>query len=676
MKDVSKILSENTRRMEEYFRSYDPVIGDSRGEVTRRFPLKVGETTLYLPDAMRDEPLVNLHLRLHTTNSVAQKLGRTSEEIIEALSTIRLDYDFEYFAYVCTRIEDKQSGRLIPFALNAGQRRLVKHFETQRLEGIPIRMLLVKARQFGGSTVIVRYIQWLQLHVRKGWHSAIISALQDQALNLRSDYESAISDLPAFHPHITYRGLGASQTIKYIPQRRCKIKITSAEKPGALRSFSMKALHMTECGNWPATTKKTGNELAQAAYTTVPDEKDTFIALESTALGVGNFFYKQYCIAKANLEAGRQGLVPVFVPFFIIKYYRLKIKDYKSFISSMNEYDWILWNRGATLESIAWYDNYKASSGFTEFQMKSEYPSTADEAFQSNSGRYFSDKVIAYLRSSVREPVFTGDIRGDSAIGEAALSSLHLIENDSYTSEVLKIWIMPNDMIDPRKEKVTYRYIVTVDIGGRHWKSDWSVISVFDRMGLMNPGGALERAALWRGHIDHDLLAWKAAQIARFYNNALLVIESNTIDSRDKKRDYSVESGDHFYTVLDEIKPYYSNMYMRESAPDSMGRTTLKIGFQMNVKTKYQIYDKYAYMCREAMYVEHSDQAADEAGYLENKAGGEIGNIEGQHDDIQDTTATASYIATRYESFPLPAIIPVSHPASPSMQRKGGLANF
>lgn len=63
---------------------------------------------------------------------------------------------------------------------------------------------------------------------------------------------------------------------------------------------------------------------------------------------------------------------------------------------------------------------------------------------------------------------------------------------------------------------------MAVDVGGLGDKSDWSVVAVVRR-------GATPRVvAQWRGHVDHDLLAWKGAMVASFYNNARLVFESNT----------------------------------------------------------------------------------------------------------------------------------------------------
>ena len=84
----------------------------------------------------------------------------------------------------------------------------------------------------------------------------------------------------------------------------------------------------------------------------------------------------------------------------------------------------------------------------------------------------------------------------------------------------LKVWSPPEPGFD--------RYVVTVDIGGRTDRADFSVIAVIDRF---SPAGAPEVVAQWRGHIDHDLLTAKAAAIASWYGKALLVVESNSLES-------------------------------------------------------------------------------------------------------------------------------------------------
>ena len=117
---------------------------------------------------------------------------------------------------------------------------------------------------------------------------------------------------------------------------------------------------------------------------------------------------------------------------------------------------------------------------------------------------------------------------------------------------------------------MTNRYLVVVDIGGRSNKADFSVVTVFDRYWMIE-GGKPSVVAQWYGHIDMDILAWKSAQIAKYYNNALLVIESNTLETHDKERDVD---GDQSHFILNQIRDVYDNLYARKQSEEEIKTTS------------------------------------------------------------------------------------------------------
>ena len=72
---------------------------------------------------------------------------------------LRCRHDFEYWCATCARIKHKTRGAFEPFVLNAPQRRLAAVLEADRAAGSPLRVILLKARQWGGShTIIYSYI--------------------------------------------------------------------------------------------------------------------------------------------------------------------------------------------------------------------------------------------------------------------------------------------------------------------------------------------------------------------------------------------------------------------------------------------------------------------------------------------------------------------------------------
>lgn len=203
------------------------------------------------------------------------------------------------------------------------------------------------------------------------------------------------------------------------------------------------------------------------------------------------------------------------------------------------------------------------------------------------------------------------------------------------------------------EEYVTNRYLVVVDIGGRSNKADWSVIAVYDRAWMMENGGKPIVVAQWYGHIDHDLLAWKAAQIAKFYDNALLVIESNTLETKDKERQVD---GDQTSFILNQIKDVYDNLYARRRSEEEIREgIPVKYGFHTNVQTKPMIISMLVMVIREGLYVERDKRCLDEYLTYERKPNGAYGAIIGKHDDLLMTRAIGLYIC--YREMDTPRII-------------------
>lgn len=658
--DIGAIIALSNERAKDYYRRYNPYNGDLHQEVIPRKRVIINHTTYYLPEDMFKHEKIARELLKRPLEDILEESGiePTHENLEEAeidIMHLRLKYDYEYYAATCITIGDKRSKRDIPLILNKGQRVLTKAFEEQRRNHKPIRVILDKARQWGGSTNTEGYMRWLQDFHYKNWHSAIITKVNSQAVNIRAMITKMVENYPEDVMPLSIKSFEGMQNTKIIPERGCRITVASAESPENMRSFDFAMLHMSEVATWPDTPSKSGDDLAQSLSSTVPYEEGTLIVMESTAKGVGGYFHEEWLAAtdKDNHSEGKK--VPVFVPWFMIDMYKTPIRNYDKFIPTMTDYNWWQFKQGATLEGINWYNNYKKANRFSDFQMKSEFPTTADESFQSKAGKYFSDFMIDTLRQSCNEPIFIGDIKGDAVVGEDSLDNIYLEENDSLIDGTLKIWIHPDK---DEKHKVKNRFVVVVDIGGLSYKSDNSVISVFDRKGLLDSHGYVERAAIWYGHIDHDILAWKAAQIATYYDNALLVIESNTIDTKDKKTGDIAYEGDHSYTVLNEIADVYNNMYMRTSAPDkAQSKPTLKYGWHMNRKTKYQAYDDYKNKVRDNLYIEHCHEAVNEATTLLLSTRGLIEAQKGRRDDMQDTTAVGVYISFNPNEMPLPKII-------------------
>jgi hypothetical protein len=167
-------------------------------------------------------------------------------------------------------------------------------------------------------------------------------------------------------------------------------------------------------------------------------------------------------------------------------------------------------------------------------------------------------------------------------------------------------------------------------------------------------GGKPKVVARWRGHIRHDLLAWKAAALAHFYGDAELVIESNTADTKKNMID---TEGEHSLSIIDEIADYYDNLYIRETRVDEVTQKVTNVyGFQTNVLTKQLVIDNYIAYIDDQLYYEPDKQCYDELRIYERHDDGTLGNVEGQnnHDDVVMSTGIGLLVS---QKMPLPAWI-------------------
>jgi hypothetical protein len=268
--------------------------------------------------------------------------------------------------------------------------------------------------------------------------------------------------------------------------------------------------------------------------------------------------------------------------------------------------------------------------------MKREFPPTAKDAFQTSGSRFFPIKLVEEARQNCKKPEMVGELVGDADTGEAALENLQFEKNDNGR---LMIWQLPD-----KEENVANRYLVTMDIGGASEGADWTVIRVFDRYWMMF-GDPMEIVATWRGHIDPDLGAWIAAQISQFYNEALLGIESNTLESRDFE-------GDNSTTVLAEIADYYDNIFTRTDPEKIKEGVPIKYGIHTNPKTKNAMTNAMKADFRQGDLIERYHMACDEMEVYEIKQNGTRGAVDGEHDDIVMSTAIGSYISKYHMDLP------------------------
>lgn len=635
---TEKIIHENKERLAQLFQPYNPLTGE--GSPIERFKLFIdADRFLLLPVSMKNEPAIRLFL--HTTLSDFLTHHNRLHELPDALKTItqiRLKHDFEFWCYTTGKITDKLTKAPTNFKLNRPQRYLLKKLETARLSNQPIRKLIGKARQWGGSTMILFWFLWIQLMHKINWHSAIVAQVEDQARNIRGMVSRNAITYPKEVGTITLKPYEGSNKNKIIKERGNILGIGSVEKPDNLRSFDFAMLHLSEVGLWSQTITKSPEDLAQSLKSTVPKVAYSAIIKESTAKGVGNYWHREWVAAKE----GRTGYEPIFIPWHFIEIYTKKIDNYEAFIKKLETqddgYGLFLWESGATLEGINWYFDFMHSEGYSSWRMKSEYPTNDIEMFQSTGNRVFAQQYVLKARANCTPPIFVGDLHADERFGPDALKNIKFHPAEKGR---LSVWAKPDTI------KVSNRYVLFADIGGKADGADWSTVKVLDRYPMID-GGVPEVVAVWRGHIDQDLFAWICAQIGTWYNNALVAVETNKL-----KKEVQASEGDYFLTVLDEIAPHYDNLYSGTDPDKVKQGAPIRYGFHTTRGNKERIISTLRKALREDLYIEYHDYSCDEMDTFENKSDGTMGAVEGAHDDMVIVTAGVVWLALNYMDMPV-----------------------
>lgn len=670
---IKGIIEENDRRNAIIYAKFDPITG--YGSIGERKKVTIEDFPLHkqwLPVEMMRVPLVKQIIKAGTINAFLAEIGSENFEedrlkVIEQFVRLRCRYDFAFWAATFVYIKNKGGGEDVLFRLTRPQRRFVARLEQLRNAGKPIRIILLKARQWGGSTTSQLYMAWLQLIHKVGLNSLIISLQGSSSDEIKDMFDRMIKAYPIEMLHkigeaykeneLKLVGVGKSGNISRVPQRNCKIKIGTAERPDSCRGGDYNLVHLSEVGLWKVTEGKKPEDIVRSACSGILYRPYTMIVYESTANGVGNFFQREYDAAKKK----QSQFEAMFVSWFDIEQYTAPIDDIYSFALNLYEnrdnenvnsareecgkYLWWLWEKGATLEAIQWYI-YERAKYNEHAQMASEYPSDDIEAFVHSGTMVFDKYKVEAFDKSCKPAKYIGDVYADGDEGKMAFKNLRFAEDKKGC---FSVWELPEIY---ENEKVTNRYLTVVDVGGRSNKADWSVIVVFDRL-FMKDGGKPVVVAQWYGHIDIDLLAWKAGQIAAFYDNSLLVIESNTLETHDKERDVD---GDQSQYILNQLKNVYDNLYARkQSAEDIREGRPVKYGFHTNISTKPMVISTLIKVIRERLYIERDRNCLDEYLVYEKKQNGAYGAIVGKHDDLLMTRAIGLHIC--FFEMDLPKVI-------------------
>jgi hypothetical protein len=513
------------------------------------------------------------------------------------------------FARYCVEnfiIKNKTNNRYEPFRLNPVQRRLYEIMNRQYAETGRVRVIVLKARQEGVSTVVQAFM--FKLVLENAGYDCLVMAHDEGGTDAVFRRTKIFRDECPFKRPEKYSN---RKEIEYeAPHRsamRCHCAGSSAGSYG--RADTRQAAHLSELAFWPEVS---AHETCNGVLNSIHDVDGTVVVIESTANGMGGPFYQRWHDAVLK----RSDYVPVFFSWLEDETYRNDTAlDDLRFANVPKEWlddEPMLRKMGADDQQIAWRRIHIGSKcGGSLDTFKTEYPAFPAEAFIQTGRAVFPRSTCVEQRDLAlsREEKMPG-------------SRFEIDGRGKFVRERhgrLRMWRPP----EPDRH-----YLVTADLargvqveqgdGVNARLGDYTTAGVYDRE-------TWEEVAIWHGREDPDLFAKTLARIGLFYNKALMVPEAN-----------------HYGVICVKalVRERYPNIYRKKRHDKPTGlpipQSTdnyMEMGWWTTVATKPVMVADLNQCIRERLMVIHEPEAWDEILTYIRKQDGKLEAANGCYDD-------------------------------------------
>ena len=450
------------------------------------------------------------------------------------------------------KIIDKR-GTVVSLLLNEPQKRLYDIIKREWEAGRPVRIIILKARQMGFSTVTAAIIFWMAATAHAV--RCMVVAHKDEATdNLFQMYKRFYENLPVpIRPSL--QASNAKELVFDKPARNqgrkglgSRIRCATAGGQGVGRSYTLKALHLSEVAFWPGKKALTLAGLLQV----VPDLPGTLVIMESTANGFEEFKNRWDDAVEARKE-GREGYIPVFFAWHEMKEYRRKVP--KGFELTAEELE-LQRVYNLDLQQLAWrrWAIENLCGGDVDL-FQQEYPASPEEAFISTGRCAFDKKAIILRLEAVRKEVW------EEGVFRIQLDASNRIREFVWVPE------KGGPVRIRKKPEKGVPYVLGGDTAGTG--SDKFAAHVVD-----NRTG--EQVAVLHHQFGERMFAQQIYCLGLYYNKALIGVEIN----------YST----YPEMVLEELR--YPRLYVRERYDDYTKSTVKAFGFETTSLTRPILVDK------------------------------------------------------------------------------------
>lgn len=488
-----------------------------------------------------------------------------------------------------------KNGKLVNLKMNEVQDKIYNTFAYCYNRDEPCKIIVLKARQMGVSTVTEAILYALtDLHTFV--NSLIVAHESDSSGHIFDMSKRFYDNLPdQLRPMIKYSNAKELRFQNPIndssnPGLRSAIRVATAGKNAVGRGQTYNFMHLSELAFWPEKDGQTTKDQLDGLLQCLPQNGFSLLVIESTANGY-NYFKSLWDKA----VAGENEYIPVFFPWFEMQEYRKPCKkkiDWTSDeLKEKERYglddEQLMWRRYA-IETLC---------GGSIDTFHQEYPASPEEAFLLSGRPVFDTTKILNRLADAKKPIITGQFT-DSG--------------NWYDEEGgnIRIWEEPIK---------GHTYVIGADTAGEG--SDWFRAYVLDK----NEDG--RQVASYRDQTDEGLFTKQYYYLGLYYNYALLAPECN----------FST------YVTMKLQEWGYLNMYVREAIDTYTQRISKKFGFRTTSLTRPLIIDMLADVIRDHIDLINDDDFLREAlSFIKNDRGRPEA-ASGEHDDCVFAMAIAFY---------------------------------
>ena len=458
-----------------------------------------------------------------------QEIAKLLKEKEKRTKLSQYNDDFAAFAQEQIKIITKDASQgFVDFKLNTAQEIITEKLNEQIRATGKVRAIILKARQQGISTYCAGRVFWKSYfspHARSvvmAHDSATSDALFNMSKNLIKNMSGDLAPKEeksnAKEIIISSPAMDGDAVASY--------RLYTAGSPEAGRGTTPTIAHLSEVAFWQHDEK-----ILAGLFQGISQAAGTEVILESTANGAQGEFYRLW----KGAVAGENEYMPIFLPWFLTPEYR---REHPEGMETTVEEEKLIEKYDLDLDQIYWRRLKIAEGGKLKFQQ--EYPATADEAFIVSGSNVFNVERL-----------------------DALVPQQHQRRSE---------WDPASKMMEENREGNLYiydfpdwdtNYIIGADVA-------LGVGQDYSAAVVMNSN--YEIVAHYRNNrIDPSLWGELLFYLGRYYNNAFLAVESNSMGIATLQK-------------LDSMG--YVNLYRQTKVANVSNEEGERLGFRTTSATK------------------------------------------------------------------------------------------